>query len=98
MEADNKLDVKWFSGLVCASTGFPRPHSAGAVAPAPGAGVVTEAAPAALAAAVVGFGLRRLDMIVLLPPRMFLMVAVWQWPAAGVEQVALVWFLLNPSP
>ncbi len=44
------------------------------------------------------FGRHRFDMMVLLPPCMFLTVALGQWPLAGLEQVAAVWVWLNPRP
>jgi len=78
MGADNKLDVTWFNGLVCTSTGFPRPQAVVAVAPAAGAAAALVAVPATGAAASVGLGLRQLDMIMLFPPHMFLIVVVWQ--------------------
>jgi len=70
--AGSRLVVIGSNGLSCAITGFPRPH---AVLGPPVAGVAVVLV-AVAAVAVVGFGLRRLDMMVLFPPCMFLMVAV----------------------
>ena len=81
--AGSRLVLTGSNGLSWAITGFPRPHAALVPPVAVVLVVVT-------AVAVVVLGLRRLDMMVLFPPRMFLMVAVWQWPSAGLEQVALV--------
>ncbi len=60
--ADTKGELTLSSGLCCSSTGFPCP----------------QAALEAVLGAVLGFGWRRPDIIVLLPPCMFLIVAVWQ--------------------
>jgi len=78
--------VNGSNGLSWAITGFPHPHAALVTLVA----VVVVGLMAAAAVTVVVFGLRRLDMMVLFPPRMFLTVAVLQWPSAGLEQVALV--------
>ena len=60
------------NGLSCAITGFPHPHAA----LVPLVAVVVVGLVAASTVAVVVLGLRRLDMMVLFPPRMFLTVAV----------------------
>jgi len=60
--ADTKGKLMLSSVLFCSSTGFPRP----------------QAALAAISGVVSGFGHRRPDIMVLLPPHMFLIVAVWQ--------------------
>ncbi len=62
MGADTKGKLTLSSGLCCSSTGFPCP----------------QAALAAVSGVVSGFGQRCPDIMVLLPPCMFLIVAVWQ--------------------
>jgi len=60
------------SGLSWVITGFPRPHAA----LVPPVAVVVAVLVAVAAVAVAVLGLRRLDMMVLFPPCMFLTVAV----------------------
>ena len=60
------------SGLSWVITGFPRPHAA----LVPPVAVVVAALVAVATVSVAVLGLRRLDMMVLFPPCMFLMVAV----------------------
>ncbi len=62
MGAGTKGELTLSSGLCCSFTGFPRP----------------QVALAAVSGVVSGFVQCRLDIIVLLPPCMFLIVAVWQ--------------------
>jgi len=62
MAADTKGKLTLSSVLCCSSTGFPRP----------------QAALATVSGVVSGFGWRHPDIMVLLLPRMFLIVAVWQ--------------------
>jgi len=64
--ADTKADVTGSSGLFCSTTGFPRPQLV----------LVAAAGVTAASVAVSGLGRRRPDIMLLLPPRMFRMVAV----------------------
>ncbi len=62
MGADTKGELTLSSGLCCSFSGFPCPQMA----------------LEAISVAVSGFGQRWPDIIVLLLPRMFIIVAVWQ--------------------